>query len=70
VPLSPHIHIKDAGFSPWGPLPGETRVEANCHPEEAESHAKRATPDEGPMHLLRKYLRRRKPARTPSPATW
>jgi hypothetical protein len=22
-----------------------------CHPEEAESHAKRATPDEGPMHL-------------------
>jgi hypothetical protein len=22
-----------------------------CHPEEAESHAKRATPDEGPMHF-------------------
>jgi hypothetical protein len=22
-----------------------------CHPEEAESHAKRATPDEGPMQL-------------------
>jgi hypothetical protein len=23
-----------------------------CHPEEAESHAKRATPNEGPMHFL------------------
>ncbi len=23
-----------------------------CHPEEAESHAKRATPDEGPMQLV------------------
>jgi hypothetical protein len=22
-----------------------------CHPEEAESHAKRETPDEGPMQL-------------------
>jgi hypothetical protein len=22
-----------------------------CHPEEAESHAKRATPNEGPMQL-------------------
>jgi hypothetical protein len=24
-----------------------------CHPEEAESHAKRATPNEGPMQLAR-----------------
>ena len=23
----------------------------DCHPEEAESHAKRVTPDEGPMQL-------------------
>jgi hypothetical protein len=27
-----------------------------CHPEEAESHAKRATPDEGPMQLAGRAL--------------
>ncbi len=26
-------------------------VDLRCHPEEAESHAKRATPHEGPMQL-------------------
>jgi hypothetical protein len=29
-----------------------------CHPEEVESHAKRATPDEGPMHCLRQRSRK------------
>jgi hypothetical protein len=27
-----------------------------CHPEEAESHAKRATPNEGPMQLASNFL--------------
>jgi hypothetical protein len=30
---------------------GLVRVRENCHPEAAESLAKRATPNEGPMYL-------------------
>jgi hypothetical protein len=33
------------------PLPLTLILIFACHPEEAESHAKRATPDEGPMHV-------------------
>ena len=30
----------------------DVALDFDCHPEEAELHAKRATPDEGPMHLF------------------
>jgi hypothetical protein len=32
---------------------GSVSVFWRCHPEEAESHAKRATPDEGSMQFAR-----------------
>jgi TonB family protein len=46
-----HSAFEENGPDPTGEGTTLSRANAACHPEEAESHAKRATPNEGSMQL-------------------